>query len=182
MSTLSTSSRPALDIADGGEWRLDPARSNVEFSVPHFWGLVSVKGRFTRYQGILNLERRPAVQLTIEADSLDTGNRRRDRHLRSADFFDVANHPQVRFMSDTAALENGTLRVRGELHARGSRIELELDARIRTVDGEPQIEAETYALHRELGMTWSPLRMTRPYSKLVVNGRLVRADGRTHTA
>src|SRR6185312_8034794 len=67
-------------------WRLDPERSSVEFEVP---GLSTVRGRFHRYQGTLDLRREPAIELTIEAASVDTGNRRRDKHLRSKTFFDV---------------------------------------------------------------------------------------------
>ena len=63
----------------------------------------------------------PAVELTIEADSLDTKQRRRDKHLRSADFFDVEHHPEVRFVSDSAALDGERLKVHGQLHAAGKR-------------------------------------------------------------
>ena len=82
-----------------GAWRLDPARSSVEFGVPNFYGLMTVKGRFERFEGTLSLGTEPAAQLTIDAASLDTGNARRDKHLRSPDFFDAENHPHVRFES-----------------------------------------------------------------------------------
>jgi polyisoprenoid-binding protein YceI len=164
---------PLAELATGA-WRLDPARSSVEFHVPHFWGLITVKGHFERYEGTLDLQSQPAVQLTIEADSLNTGNRRRDQHLRSADFFDVERHPQVQFVSDSAVLNGDTLKVLGRLHAAGKSIPLELDATVQAVDGQLQIEAVTHAVHRELGMTWSPLGMARPYSKLIVKGRLQR--------
>jgi polyisoprenoid-binding protein YceI len=157
-----------------GTWRLDPARSSVEFHVPHFWGLMTVKGHFDRYEGMLNLQSEPAVQLTIEADSLDTGNRKRDQHLRSTDFFDVEREPQVRFASDSVVLDGDKLKVGGRLHAAGKSIPLELDATLERVDDDLQIEAVTHAAHRELGMTWSPLGMTRPVSQLIVKGRLHR--------
>lgn len=175
MSTSPIANDPSLAELASGEWRLDPASSTVEFHVPHFWGLVTVKGRFHRYEGSLDLARDPAVELKIEADSLDTGNRRRDQHLRSADFFSVEQHPEVRFVSDSVALDGSTLRVRGQLHARGASVPLQLDGRLSAVDGELRIEAETQAVHRDLGMTWSPLKVTRPYSRLIVKGLLVRA-------
>jgi polyisoprenoid-binding protein YceI len=167
------SDTPLADLASGA-WRLDPARSSVEFHVPHFWGLITVKGRFENFAGTLDLQSQPAVQLTIEANSLDTGNRKRDEHLRSADFFDAEHHPQVRFVSETAVLDGNTLKVNGRLHAAGKSIPIELDATVRTVEGDLQIEAVTHAAHRELGMTWSPLGMARPISKLIVSGRLLR--------
>ena len=170
-ATPSTPS--ARDLATGA-WHLDPARSSIEFHVPHFWGLITVKGRFERYEGTLDLQSEPAVELTIEADSLQTGNRKRDQHLRSADFFDVEHHPQVRFVSETAALEDTTVKVSGRLHAAGRSIPVELDATVHTVEGGLEIEAVTHAPHYELGMTWSPLGIARPHSTLIVKGRLVR--------
>ncbi|HET9738763.1 MAG TPA: YceI family protein [Solirubrobacteraceae bacterium] len=70
-------------------WRIDPDRSSVEFNTKALWGIVTVKGRFSRYQGTLRLSGEPAIELTIEADSIDTENEKRDRHLRSPDFFSV---------------------------------------------------------------------------------------------
>jgi polyisoprenoid-binding protein YceI len=162
-----------------GAWGLDPDRSSVEFHVRHFYGLMTVKGRFDRYHGTLELNGRPAVELVIDADSLDTKNGKRDRHLRSADFFDVANHPQVRFQSDDAALAGDTLKVRGQLHAAGRSIPLDIDAAVREVDGELEVEASALADHRKLGMTWSPLGIMRAPSKLVVRGRLVPKEDRS---
>jgi polyisoprenoid-binding protein YceI len=156
-------------------WLLDPERSSVEFHVRHFYGVITVKGHFDHYEGTLDLGAQRAVELIIDADSLDTKHGKRDRHLRSADFFDVRNHPQVRFVSDSAALRAETLTVHGQLHAAGKQIPLELDATVRDVDGELMIEAVTHANHRELGMTWSPLGILRAPSKLIVRGRLVRA-------
>jgi polyisoprenoid-binding protein YceI len=159
-----------------GTWRLDPGHSSVEFHVPQFWGLITVKGRFDEYQGKLDLTAAPAIELTIDAGSLDTKNARRDKHLRSADFFDVEHHPQVRFVSDSAALDRDELRVRGQLHAAGRQVPLELNATVTIADGHPQIHAEARVDQRQLGMTWSPLGMVRSPSKLIVGGRLVQ-DG-----
>lgn len=134
-----------------------------------------MKGHFDRYRGTLDLQAEPSVRLTIKAESLDTGNRRRDRHLRSADFFDVERHPLVWFVSDSVSVQGDVLKVRGALHARGNHIPLEVDARVEPVDGEVKIDAEARAFHRDLGMTWSPLKITRPYTLLAVTGRLIRA-------
>lgn len=106
MTTIPTSQ--SNTAPKGGRWRLDPTRSRVEFHVRHFYGLMTVKGRFDRFEGTLDLDAAPTIELTIDADSLDTKNRQRDKHLRSADFFDVTNHPQVRFASDSATLDGDT--------------------------------------------------------------------------
>jgi polyisoprenoid-binding protein YceI len=157
-------------------WRLDPTRSSVEFHVRHFYGLMTVKGRFNRFEGALDLSARPAVELTIDADSLDTGLAKRDAHLRSGDFFDVANHPQVRFVSDTTIVNGTTLTARGELHAAGRRVPLDVDASLRPVGDEIEVAATVSVDHRELGMTWSPLGILRAPSKVIVRARLVNAE------
>jgi polyisoprenoid-binding protein YceI len=156
-------------------WRIDPERSGVEFNAKGLWGIATVKGRFSRYQGTLHLSGEPAIELTIEADSLDTKNPRRDQHLRSPDFFDVERHPYVRFVSESAALRGERLEVRGRLHARGASMPLDIDATLRRAGEELEIEAVALADHHELGMTWNFLAMVRTPSELIVKGRLVRA-------
>ncbi len=173
MSTDPTALSTPGELTDG-IWRLDPSQSSVEFHVRHFYGLMTVKGHFDRYEGTVELGSEPAVQLTIDADSLDTKNARRDAHLRSPDFFDVEHHPKVRFVSDSAVLDGDTLKVRGQLHAAGKHVPLELHATVHNVDDGLEIEAITHADHRELGMTWSPLGILRAPSKLIVRGRLIR--------
>ena len=175
----SAHTTPPATVAKEAVWRLDPDRSSVVFHVRHFYGLMTVKGHFDRDDGTLHLNGRPAVELVIDAESLDTKLAKRDEHLRSADFFDVANHPQVRFESDDAQLTGETLKLRGRLHAAGRTIALDVDATVREVDGELEIEATASADHRELGMTWSPLGILRAPSKLTVRGRLVRTENQS---
>src|SRR3954447_2388552 len=76
-----------------GSWRLDPARSSVAFHVRHFYGLMTVKGEFADYESTLDLGATPAVELAIQAATLETKLAKRDEHLRSDDFFDVDHHP-----------------------------------------------------------------------------------------
>ena len=156
-----------------GRWQLDPQRSSVEFRVGNFWGLAHVSGHFDDYEGRLDLGADPAIELTIDAASLQTGNRKRDEHLRSADFFDAEHEPRVRFASDAVVPHDGTLKVRGSLFARGRSIPPELDARIRPVGDEFEIEAAASAPHHDLGMTWNRLGMIASRSELLVTGYLV---------
>lgn len=154
-------------------WRIDPARSSVEFQAKLFWGLSTVKGRFSRYQGTLDLSGQPAIELTIETESLDTKHKRRDAHLRSPDFFGAEKHPYVGFVSESATLDGDRLKVRGRLQARGSSVPLEFDATLRRVGDELEVEAATDADHHQLGMTWNKLGLLRTPSHLMVKGRLV---------
>jgi polyisoprenoid-binding protein YceI len=169
-----TATRATGELARG-TWILDPARSRVEFRMRLLYGAIgTVKGGFTRYRGTLDLDARPAIDLAIEAASIDSGKAKRDEHLRTADFFDAAVHPEVRFESESAALAGETLHVRGTLHAAGASAPLDVTARVVPVGEEFEIEAGAEIDQRELGMTWSPLGMVRPPVRLSVRGRLVR--------
>ena len=166
--------QPAVGALSQGAWELDPTRSTVCFAVPFWWGFGTVKGRFRQFAGRLELGARSAIELTIDAASVETGSERRDHRLRSEGFFAVARDPYIRFLSRTVCVEDDRLAVAGELMARGSRIEVEIDASVTAVDGEYELEAETFVMHSGLGMTWNPAQITRPWSRLSVGGRLVR--------
>ena len=123
MNTNPSTTQAQKSLVDT-RWRLDPAASTAEFRVPHFWGLVTVKGHFERLDGYLELDdrRQRQMTLTIDAASLHTGNSKRDKHLRSGDFFDTANYPEVRFRSTSVSdAADDRLRVEGELSRRRAR-------------------------------------------------------------
>ncbi len=172
---------PIPDRIDGSpvatRWQLDPARSKAEFRVPHFWGVWTVKGHFDRLAGWLEVDHRnqSRMLLTIDAASVRSGNPMRDRHLRASDFFDADDHPEVRFAStNVTEAGDGTLRVEGELSAAGKRVELHLQASIEQNGDQLEIDASTQIDQRELGMTWSPLGMTRAPTTLRVHALLQR--------
>ena len=104
-------------------WNIDPSHSAIHFSVRHM--VVSkVRGRFGKWSGQLSFDpANPAsssVQVTIDPGSIDTGEAQRDTHLRSADFFDVAKHPQASFKSTKVqALAGDKLRITGDLTLHG---------------------------------------------------------------
>jgi polyisoprenoid-binding protein YceI len=161
---MHTTPTQSADATVATRWRLDPADSIAEFRVPHFWGLLTVKGRFDRFDGRLEADHAGPrrIELTIEAASVSTRNRRRDRHLRSADFFDVDRHPKVGFRSTAIrAAGDGSVRVHGELTAAGNRVALEVEPTVEQTDDHLHIDARTTIDQRQLGITWSPLGMTR---------------------
>jgi polyisoprenoid-binding protein YceI len=171
---MSTHTRDSLAAAavDQTRWRIDPDRSDIEFQSRKVWGLVTVKGRFARYEGTMDLSEQPAIEMTIDADSLDTKNAIRDKHLRSGDFFDVEHHPQIRFVSDSATLDGERLKVHGRLSAAGHSIPLDVEGTLRFTEGAAEVEVTALADHTQLGMTFSPLGTLRPTSKLIVHGQL----------
>jgi polyisoprenoid-binding protein YceI len=137
-------------------------------------GLGRVKGRFTRYRGTLDLHLAPAITLTIDATSVDTGFARRDRRLRAADFLDVSRYPDIRFVSGDARLDENTLTVAGSLSAAGVTVELEAEATVHRVDDGTELRVVTFLLQRWLGITWNPLGIcSGSYTRLAIAGRLV---------
>jgi polyisoprenoid-binding protein YceI len=83
-------------------WTIDAAHSLVEFSVKHMM-ITTVRGRFTKFTGTLNINdehpERSTVEGTIDTGSIDTHEPNRDNHLRSADFFDAEKYPAITFRS-----------------------------------------------------------------------------------
>jgi polyisoprenoid-binding protein YceI len=177
MSIMQTTPRSSTPP----RWALDPQKSSVEFAVKTFWGLATVRGRFERFDG--SYDAGPAgqsVELTIDAGSLDTGNGTRDQHLRSADFFHIADHPQVRFTSTRVRnTGDGTLHVEGGLEAAGVVVPLEFDAVMRHVGEELEVEAATTVDPQQFGMSAGLLGMIRPPARLHVTARL--SETRAHT-
>jgi polyisoprenoid-binding protein YceI len=169
------SSTPPVDASDIARtpWMLDPDRSQVEFRVRTFWGLSTVKGRFGSYSGKMDLSSEPAIVLTVVANTLDTKNKKRDNHLRSKDFFDVDEFPEVMFVSESVTVDGEKLHVRGYLHAAGHRAQVEDIATLKMVEGEPEVEAIVEVDQRELDMTYDPAGMVKTPSRLIVKGRLI---------
>jgi polyisoprenoid-binding protein YceI len=150
-------------LAAPTRWTLDPTDTSVEFAVKTFWGLATVHGRFDRFDGFYEIGPDGAlIDLTIDAESIDTGNRKRDEHLRSADFFDVTEHPQVRFTSTRVYdVGNGILHVVGELEAAGAVVHVEFPALVSDVDGDVEVEVTTTVDQARFGMSDGVLGMIR---------------------
>jgi polyisoprenoid-binding protein YceI len=158
----------------GTRWRLDPSAASAEFRVPNVWGLTSVKGRFERLEGSLEVDDddRWHMLLSLDAAGLDTGNPRRDKHLRSADFFDVERHPVVRFRSRSVTDRGDRLDVEGELEAAGERVPLQVEVTVAHADGRLELDAAATIDQRQLGMTFSPLGAIRTPTAVSVHARL----------
>lgn len=149
--------KPAPDTppALAGSWLVDPQVSHARFLARTLAGLVGTPGRFSSLSGNLVVdEARTVGTLVIDASSIDTGNRIRDRHLRSRDFFDATRHPQVRYEARSiSSQEPGSARIEGELIVAGMRIPLPLDVALNAAaDGVVEIGCHTEVDRVALGI------------------------------
>jgi polyisoprenoid-binding protein YceI len=142
---------PALS----GSWWVDPQASQARFIAGTFAGLVKTPGRFRSLSGNLGAGQvHGAGALVIDASSIDTGNRMRDRHLRSRAFFDVKRHPQLRYEAHSISSQDpGRARIDGELIVAETRTPLPLDVTIHApADGVVELACHTEVDRVALGI------------------------------
>ncbi|MHA6794693.1 YceI family protein [Pseudonocardia bannensis] len=104
-----------------GTWDIDPVHSDVSFTVRHMM-VSKVRGRFGSFTGEIVTGANFAdstVSATLDATSIDTNNEQRDEHIRSADFFDVANNPEWTYRSTGVRADGEDFVVDGELTIKG---------------------------------------------------------------
>jgi polyisoprenoid-binding protein YceI len=146
-------------------WQIDPAHTEVEFAVKHMM-ISTVKGRFADVSGTITLDETDlagsSVEVEIDVASIDTRQADRDAHLRSADFFDVENHPKLTFRSRRVEAEGqGRFRVVGDLTIRGVTREVVLEATDEGRGTDPWgnakagFSARTSIDRQDYGLTWN---------------------------
>jgi len=143
-----------------GFWKVDPERSEIGFAVKSM-GLITVRGVFHEYAGSLGVREGGADgELTIEAASLDTRNKRRDKHLRSSDFFDVERHPRIVFTATAVTARDGGVTVAGDLVIGSTRLRLELPVNVEpSAGGAVRLEGRTTVPRAAAGLDWNWLGM-----------------------
>lgn len=146
-------------------WNIDPTHSTVGFSVKHLM-ISTVRGRFSGFSGSLTLDdTRPAnaaLEVTIDAASVDTRVEQRDNHLRSPDFFDAASHPALTFKSTRIEGDpQGRFTVHGDLTIRGVTRAVALRASFEGTGRDPwgnerkAFTASGTINREEFGLTWN---------------------------
>jgi polyisoprenoid-binding protein YceI len=122
MNTAPARTVAGRQLPPVGRWTIDPAHSQVHFAVRHMM-ISKVRGSFKEFSGTIVIDEIPErskVEATIRADSIDTGDPERDRHLRSPEFLDVERHPEIRYRSLTVRPADADhWNVTGELTIRG---------------------------------------------------------------
>jgi polyisoprenoid-binding protein YceI len=134
---MSTSTEALIPT---GTWNVDPAHSKIGFAVKHM-GIATVRGEFTEFAGSLevgdDLSSAKATG-TVKVESVDTNEGQRDEHLRSPDFFDAAQYPELTFESTKVeALDDEEFRITGQLTIHGVTNEVVLHADVQGTDVDP---------------------------------------------
>lgn len=161
---------PALALAEPVTYKVDADHSGVNFTIRHF--VSNVPGLFKGYDGTIVYDKdNPAaskVGFTVQAASIDTGNADRDKHLRSADFFDVEKFPTLTFTStQVKAQDKDTLEVTGDLTMHGvtKRVTIPVDflGTAKTPNGEKAGFETSFTLNRkDYGIIWNRVMDTGP--------------------
>lgn len=171
MTTTQTTTRisatPLPRVSDDAvaRYQLDAGHSHVAFSVRHMM-ISNVRGEFTKLSGLVHYDpERPEetlVLVSVDAASVSTREDKRDAHLRSADFFDVEQFPEITFVSRTARATDGGLDLVGELTIHGVTRPVTLaveDVTPERVDPWGNVRfgatARTKIKRSDFGMTWN---------------------------
>jgi polyisoprenoid-binding protein YceI len=160
--TMSTVLAPAFTT-----WNIDPAHTNVEFSVRHLM-ITTVRGRFGDVSGTVSSDdadpTKGSADITIGAASIDTREAQRDAHLRSADFFDVETFPTMTFRSTRIEAGQGNrFTLVGDLTIRGVSREVALEVTSEGTAKDPWgghragFSATTKIKRSDFGLTWNQL-------------------------
>jgi len=116
-------------VAMAASYKIDPTHTYPNFTVDHL-GFSTMHGQFAKTTGSLEYDKSSgtgSVNITIDASSIYTGMKKRDDHLRSPDFFNVVEFPEITFKSTSAKLSGGTGKVEGDLTIMGVTKSVTLD-------------------------------------------------------
>jgi polyisoprenoid-binding protein YceI len=174
-SGQTTSSALQELLRDGklaGSWALDAARSEMGLKSKSMWGMMPVNGVFREVTGSGTVSAAGDVTgtITVAAKSLDTKNKKRDDHLRSADFFDVARTPDITFVAEQVTPSGEGVTVTGALTVRDRTRPVSFAARVSGSDGaQVELDGEIEVNRADFGLTWNQLGMTSMNNTITVH-------------
>jgi polyisoprenoid-binding protein YceI len=179
MATIEPSGETeGLLAGAAGTWVLDPSATTIELRTKAMWGLANVKGTFRAVDGggVVTADGGLSGTVVIDASSVNTGNKRRDTHLRSADFFESDKYPTFTYTA-TAATPVGEdkVKVTGTLTVHGQTRPLEVTGTVVQADGSSAtINAEVEIDRSAWGLTWAKMG-ARLINQVAVRARYTRA-------
>jgi polyisoprenoid-binding protein YceI len=177
MTESKQTTSPALQelLRDGklaGSWALDAAKSEIGLKSKSMWGIVPVKGVFREVtgSGTVSATGDVAGTVTVAAGSVDTKNKKRDEHLRSADFFDAAKTPDITFAAEQVTPSGEGVTVAGTLTVRDRTRPVSFAARVSGFDGaQVELDGEIQVNRSDFGLTWNQLGMTSMNNTITVH-------------
>jgi polyisoprenoid-binding protein YceI len=151
-------------------WEIDSSHSSLHFSVRHLV-IAKVRGSFERWSGTIQVPdgdfSRATVAVTIDASSIDTGVAERDAHLKSPDFFDAAQYPELRFVATRVQPRSlvdldvvGDLTIRGITREVVLRVEHHGQAKDPWGNVRAAFTAKTSIDRKDFGLTWNQVLET----------------------
>ena len=153
-----------IEVPAPGTYVIDPAHTTIEAVARHLV-MAKVRGRFGEFSGTIHIDEDPSkswAEATIKAASIDTANPDRDEHLRSPDFLDAENHPELTFRSTSVEHKRGNdFEVVGDLTIRGVTNPVTLEVELAGMGTDPWGNARAFfsatgELEREdWGITWN---------------------------
>ena len=150
----------SLVMADTGfaeKYQIDRSHSSVGFSIRHF--VSRTAGRFNQFSGTIDYDpaapEKMMIETTIQAQSVDTGNQRRDNHLRGADFFEVETYPTIAFKSTSAVKDGEKILVTGDLTMHGVTKSITMPVTVLGVGTHPQRNTPLAGFETELTLLCS---------------------------
>ncbi len=155
-----------ISSAQTSNWKIDPAHSGADFSIRHM-GMTNVHGKFTNVNGAVTIDEKDfsksSVNATVDVSTVNTGVDKRDAHLKSADFFEVAKYPTMTFVSKKISGSGDEYHVIGDLTLHGvtKTVDLTMEK-----PGKEQTGMDGKSIHRgfsatttihrqDFGLTWN---------------------------
>ena len=165
VSTLAISAFAADAKYNAGKYDVDPAHSSVGFEVPHLV-ISTVEGKFTKFEGTVELNEKfekSSVKASADTASVNTGNEKRDGHLKSADFFDSAKNPKLTFESTEIKGTPASFKLIGNLKIKTTTKKVTFDAKyLGTINdgmGNEKVAftATTKIARKDFGLTYGAM-------------------------
>lgn len=143
-------------------YKIDAGHSSVDFSIRHLVGRTS--GHFNTFSGTVMYDpahpEKTSVDATIETGSIDTGNEKRDGHLRNDDFFDVEKYPTITFKSTSAKMDGETILLMGDFTMHGTTKAITLPVTVLGVGVHPRNKAPLAGFETDLVLKRSDYGVT----------------------
>ncbi len=160
-------------LAATKSYEIKSEKSKVGFEIFKFKISSPVFGEFKKFDGSFSYDESKKtlsnIAVTIDASSVDTQEEKRDKHLRSADFFDVDNHKALVFKSaKPVVLKNGKAKIKGTLTMRGKTKEVELDVELKDTKDGLHFVGKTKVDRNDFGISWNSTFSVADISKNVL--------------